>query len=188
MGNEREAIARLKHGDIGGLETLVQLYQTPALHAAYIISRDRALAEDIVQAAFLRAYETIHQFDADRLFRPWFLRSVVNATLRACAKRGRQLSLDAVDEDEIVALPSGDASLDEMMIAAASDEAVWATMTQLAPAQRAVVVMRYYLDMSEAEMAHRLNCPPGTVKRRLYDARQRLRRLLPAWVSHPIEE
>ncbi len=188
MSNEREAIARLKQGDIGGLETLVQLYQTPALHTAYIISRDHALAEDIVQAAFLRAYECIHQFDAARPFRPWFLRSVVNATLRACANRGQQVSLDASDDDELADLPSADPGLDELLIAAATDEAVWATMTQLSPAQRAVVVMRYYLDMNEAEMAQNLNCPPGTIKRRLYDARQRLRRLLPAWVGRPVEE
>ncbi len=187
MSNEREAIARLQQGDIGGLETLVQLYQTAALHVAYIISRDRTLAEDIVQAAFLRAYERIQQFDTARSFRPWFLRSVVNATLRACARNGRQFSLDAYS-DEYIALPSDDPSLDEMLIAAASDEAVWTAMSQLAPAQRAVVVMRYYLDMSEAEMAQTLDCPPGTIKRRLYDARQRLRRLLPAWVGHPLEE
>ncbi len=188
MGNEHEAIARLQQGDIGGLETLVRLYQTPALHTAYIISRDRALAEDIVQAAFLHAYERIQQFDAARPFRPWFLRSVVNATLRACANRNHQLSLDADSNHEVAVLPSAAPGLDQLLIATATDEAVWAAMSQLSPAQRAAVVMRYYLDMSEAEMAAQLDCPPGTIKRRLYDARQHLRRLLPAWVAHPIEE
>lgn len=185
---EREAIDQLKQGDISGLETLVQLYQTPALHTAYLISRDRALSEDIVQAAFIRAYERINQFDSNRPFRPWFLRSVVNATLRAIANRGRQQSLDGDDNEEIANLPSGDRSLDEAMLSAATEEAIWATMAQLTPPQRAVIVMRYYLDMSEAAMAESLKCPPGTVKRRLYDARQRLRRLLPTWVRRSVEE
>jgi hypothetical protein len=51
---EQEAIARLKRGDIGGLEALVRKHQVQAVRTAYLITRDRALAEDIVQTAFLR--------------------------------------------------------------------------------------------------------------------------------------
>ena len=80
---EQKAIARLKRGDISGLEALVRKYQVQAVRAAYLIIRDRALAEDIVQAAFLRAYERIGQFDAGRPFGPWFLRSVVNDAVKA---------------------------------------------------------------------------------------------------------
>jgi len=65
---EQEAIARLKRGDISGLEALVRKYQVQAVRAAYLITHDRGLAEDIVQAAFLRAYERIGQFDAGRPF------------------------------------------------------------------------------------------------------------------------
>jgi RNA polymerase sigma-70 factor, ECF subfamily len=54
---ESQAIARLKRGDIGGLEVLVRKYQAQATRTAFLIVRDRALAEDIVQAAFVRAYE-----------------------------------------------------------------------------------------------------------------------------------
>lgn len=64
--DEHDVIARLKGGDIAGLELLVRRYQAEAIHAAYLIARDRALAEDLVQAAFLRVYERIAQFDATR--------------------------------------------------------------------------------------------------------------------------
>jgi DNA-directed RNA polymerase specialized sigma24 family protein len=53
---ERGAVERLKRGDVGGLEALVKKHQTRALRAAYLIVRDRALAEDVVQEAFLMAY------------------------------------------------------------------------------------------------------------------------------------
>jgi DNA-directed RNA polymerase specialized sigma24 family protein len=53
--DERRAVERLKTGDIGGLEALVRSHQTRAVRAAYLILRDRALAEDVVQAAFVRA-------------------------------------------------------------------------------------------------------------------------------------
>ena len=67
---EAEAIARLKQGDVGGLEALVHGHQVQAVRTAYLITRDRALAEDIVQAAFVRAHERIEQFDTGRSLVP----------------------------------------------------------------------------------------------------------------------
>src|SRR4051794_10135971 len=78
MSNEYEALARLRDGDIGGLEALVRLYQVRAVRAAYLVVRDRALAEDVAQGAFLRVYQRIAQLDPARPFAPWFFRIVVN--------------------------------------------------------------------------------------------------------------
>ncbi|MGA9347681.1 MAG: sigma-70 family RNA polymerase sigma factor [Anaerolineae bacterium] len=183
---EKEAIARLKRGDIGGLEALVRQYQVQAVRTAYLIIRDRALAEDIVQAAFLRAYERIGQFDAGRSFGPWFLRSVVNDTVKAAARRERQVSLEASPEGEgasladLLADPSSGPN--GLMEAVELRQTVWAALGKLPPAQRAAIVLHYYLDLSEAEMADELAYPPGTVKWRLHTARKRLRALLrPLW-------
>jgi RNA polymerase sigma-70 factor (ECF subfamily) len=89
--DERETIDRLKDGDIGGLEELVLRHQVRAIRTAYLITGSRELAEDVVQSAFLRAYERIGQFDSDRPFSPWILRSVVNDAVKAAerASRGR---------------------------------------------------------------------------------------------------
>jgi RNA polymerase sigma-70 factor (ECF subfamily) len=183
---EREAIARLKRGDIGGLEALVHKYQVRAVRTAYLITRDRALAEDIVQAAFLRAYERIGQFDTGRPFGPWFLRSVVNDAIKATARRERQVSLEASPEGEGTSLANLLADPgpgpDDLVEAAELRQTVWAALGRLPPAQRAAIVLRYYLGLSEAEMADELACPPGTVKWRLHAARKRLRTLLrPLW-------
>ena len=183
---EQEAIARLKRGDIGGLEALVCKYQVQAVRTAYLITRDRALAEDIVQAAFLRAYERIGQFDAERPFGPWFLRSVVNDAVKAAARRERQISLEAGSEGEETSLADLLADPgpgpDDLVEAAEIRQTVWAALGKLPPTQRAAIVLRYYLDLSEAEMAGELACPPGTVKWRLHAARKRLRTLLrPLW-------
>lgn len=183
---EQEAIARLKRGDIGGLEALVRHYQVRAVRTAYLIIRDRALAEDIVQAAFLRAYERIGQFDSSRPFGPWFLPSVVNDAVKAAARRKGQVSLEAGSEGEEASL--ADLLADpgpgpgDLVEAAEIRQTVWAALGKLPPAQRAAIVLRYYLDLSEAEMADELACPPGTVKWRLHAARKRLRTLLhPLW-------
>ena len=68
--DDQSAISRLKQGDLRGLETLVEHYQVRAVHAAYLILYDRSLAEDVVQASFVKVAERIHQFDAERPFAP----------------------------------------------------------------------------------------------------------------------
>lgn len=183
--DEREAVARLRRGDIGGLEALVRRYQAPALKAALIICDDRALAEDVVQGAFLRAYERIEQFDPSRPFGPWFLRTVVNDTLKAL--RRPHLSLDAALATDSPRLAAGDADL-EAILNADTCEAVWAALERLTPELRAVVVLRYYLDLSAVEVAARLERPPGTIRRHLHEARARLRGLLPAWMQSAGQE
>jgi RNA polymerase sigma-70 factor (ECF subfamily) len=130
----------------------------------------------VAQTAFLRAYDRIASFDAARPFGPWFMRIVVNRAITAAGGR-HDLSFEARAEDE-PDLPSTDPGLQEMLEAAETREEIFAALDRLSPGQRAAVVMRYFLDMSDAEVSQRLAVPPGTVRRRLHDARQRLRRLL----------
>jgi RNA polymerase sigma-70 factor (ECF subfamily) len=179
--DERQAVARLQRGDIGGLETLVRLYQVRATRAAYLITHDRELAADIMQATFLKAYERIGQFDATRPFGPWFLRSVVNDAIKASVKHSRQVSLDT-DADE---LPSSAARLadagpgpEALWEQAETAAEVWDALARLAPPQRAAIVQRYFLELNENEMSAAMQRPPSTVKWRLHAGRARLRALL----------
>ncbi len=171
---EHEAVARLKRGDISGLEALVARYQQPALRAAVLVCRDPALAEDLVQAAFVRAYERIGQYDPRRPFGPWFIRGVVNDALKAVT-RHQHTPWDA-ERDASPAPPADDPVA--QLEAAETREAIWALVDQLAPGQRAAVVLRYYCDLDDTEVAARLGVPPSTARRRLHDARRRLRHLL----------
>jgi RNA polymerase sigma-70 factor (ECF subfamily) len=177
------AIARLRQGDIGGLEYLVHRYQIPALRAAYLILRDTVAAEDVVQGAFLRVYHSIAGFDPARPFGPWFLRVVANDALKAAARRERDVPLDLDEVGDALALPDRGPALDDLLAEAETSAAIWVALGKLSAEQRAAVVLRYYLDLSETEIAARLACPPGTVKSRLYAARQRLRSLLPPWLT-----
>ncbi len=91
--DEQEAILRLKDGDIGGLEFLVHRYQLKAVRTAYLVTRDLGLAEDVVQDSFLQVHRSIRSFDTARPFEPWFLRSVINASVKLLQKTARQVQL-----------------------------------------------------------------------------------------------
>lgn len=186
---EGDAVARLKSGDISGLEYLVRKYQVEAVRVAYMVCRDRSLAEDITQTAFINVYERIGSFDEARPFRWWFLRSVVNAALTASthSHRHRTVSLEDTLLDD-AALARLDPALEEGIDSAEVRAAVSAALTQLPPQQRAAIVLRYYLGMNESEMSAQLNCAPGTARWHLHRARQRLKDLLPTWVRGMFEE
>jgi RNA polymerase sigma-70 factor (ECF subfamily) len=175
---EREAVERLRRGDIGGLEALVREHYVEAVRAAYLVTRDRALAEDVAQDAFVRAYERIGGFDPARPFRPWFLRSVVNAALNAARQRRGRHATAGGEASPLHRLADPGAGPEELAERAGLREAVWRALGELPPPQRAAIVLRYYAGMGEAEIAAEQGCPPGTVKWRLHAARERLRALL----------
>jgi RNA polymerase sigma-70 factor (ECF subfamily) len=176
--DEKQAITRLKQGDPGGLEFLVYTYQLQAIRAACLVTGDRPLAEDIVQSAFIRASERIDQFDAQRPFGPWFLRSVVHDAIKAALRQKRQVPLEQDAGGEPLDLADPAPLPEELVETEETRRAVWRALKKLPPNQRAAIVLRYYLGMSEDEMTDELDSPVGTVKWWLHIARQRLKRLL----------
>lgn len=81
--DDAQTIRRLKCRKVDALETLVVRYQEKAIRTAFLITHDEALTHDVVQEAFLQAYRRIGQFDETRSFKPYFLCSIVNASLNA---------------------------------------------------------------------------------------------------------
>ena len=180
--DEAEAIAQLKAGDISGLQILVETYQIEAIQAACLITGDWAMAEDVVQAAFLRAFDKIRGFDETRPFRPWFVRMVVNDSIKAAIRQSRQISLkDGENADYEVVLQKLTEYSREPEDAVEQKELVTEmrqAIARLSPSQRAAVVLHYFLNMSTAESADKLNCAPETLRWHLSIARARLRSLL----------
>jgi RNA polymerase sigma-70 factor, ECF subfamily len=178
----RQAIARLKCHDIAGLETLVHLYQLRAVRAAFLIVSDSSQAEDIAQTAFLHMAEKIDQYDDRRPFEPWFMRIVVNFALQALRQPFCELSLEmTLSPDSTATLTdvlADETLLDEQIEHRELSNTIRQALNALPPLQRAAIVMRYYLDMSEQDMVDALHLPKGTIKWRLHAARQQLRSLL----------
>lgn len=177
--DEKQAIQRLKKGDIRGLEFLVALHQVKAVRTAYLITRDQGLAEEIVQESFLRAFHAMHSFDATRPFEPWFLRSVVHASVKMMQRSARQVQVgEEADESSLADLVGQVESVEKQVESIEIQNQIWDAMQSLSPRQRAVIVQRYYLGMSEKEMAAESGAAGGTIKWLLHAARERLRYML----------
>ena len=180
--DDRIAISRIKQGDLSALDALVRHYQVQAVQAAYAIVFDRALAEDLAQTAFLKVVERINQFDDERPFAPWFFRIVVNDAIKA-AKKQKTLLLLEEESDEPTAqlakwLIDPTSGPEEILEQKQSRENILKAIHSLSAEQRAVIVMRYFLDMSEADMVIKTDRPLSTVKWWLREARGRLRSLI----------
>ncbi len=173
--NLDESIDRLKRGDIRGLEPLVRRYQVKAARVAYLITQDAALAEDIMQSAFLRVYEHIDQYKQELPFEPWLMRIVTNLALKATGRDWRSLNWD-FDLDEV--FPDEQADPARLVEAQEQESRVRTALAALTPEQRAVLVYRYFLGYSESEISTAEGSPLGTIRWRFYAAHQKLKKLL----------
>ena len=171
---DAELVDRAQHGDTDAYGELVRRYQAVATRTAYVITGAAADAEDAAQDGFAKAYFALHRFRPGAPFRPWLLRIVANEAKNRRKAAGRRPTVDlSVAEDR----PSGDTALSPEAAALASErrESVLAALRKLREEDRLVIAYRYFLELSEAEMADALGVARGTVKSRLSRALARLR-------------
>jgi RNA polymerase sigma factor (sigma-70 family) len=181
--DDAELVERARRGDVDAYEELVQRYQRLANRVAFLVTRDGAEAEDAAQEAFVKAYYALGRFRSGASFKPWLLKIVTNEARNRRRSSGRRagLVLRAAEER-----PSGDAapSPEGVALDAEKRSALLQALETLPETARLVVMYRYFLELSEAEMATALGCAKGTVKSRLSRALVRLRGAMPAEVAH----
>jgi RNA polymerase sigma factor (sigma-70 family) len=181
--DDAELVERARRGDVDAYEELVQRYQGLANRVAFLVTRDGAEAEDAAQEAFVKAYYALGRFRSGASFKPWLLKIVTNEARNRRRSSGRRagLVLRAAEER-----PSGDAapSPEGAALDAEKRSALLQALETLPETDRLVVMYRYFLELSEAEMATALGCAKGTVKSRLSRALVRLRGAMPAEVAH----
>jgi len=172
--DDSQWIERARRGDLGAYDVLVQAHQEAAFRAAYVITHDADDAQDTAQDAFVRAYDALGRFDARRPFRPWLLRIVTNAALnRIKASRRRQAMIERYGTREVQTqdLPATEARV----LTRERSRRVWDALGRLKPDDQRLLVLRYFLDLSEAELAQVFDVAAGTVKSRLHRALAKLR-------------
>lgn len=182
---EAALLKRARMRDEAAWTQLVEEHQEPVFRLAYLMLGAQATvtdAEDVAQETFVRAYVKLEQFDDGRPLRPWLLAIAANLARNRRRSRGRYWAAlqrwwtRAGESDAIEPAAAHGADIDARRQA----NQLWKAVQHLSADHRQAVYLRYFLDLSEEEMAAAMNVAPGTVKSRLYRARQALRKLIEA--------
>ena len=177
-------VARVQDGDLPAYDYLVQRYKERLYATVYHMTSNHEDANDLVQDAFIKAYKSIKSFKRESSFYTWIYRIAVNRTINHL-KRGKNrqyFSLDDIDtqiqnDPDFVELLSYITPRREVALAELQEK-LNVALQKLSEAHRAVVVMHDVQGLTHADIAKTLNCSDGTVRSRLFYARQQLQGLL----------
>jgi len=188
--SDAELVQQALAGSQEAYHALVGRYATPAVNLAARMVQDRALAEDLAQEAFARAFERLSSYDQQRRFASWFFQILHNLTIDYLRrKRPATISLDGLGEAGYPGAFNApgvrpDAQAEQAALARAAD----AALARIRPEYREAVVLRYREDLSVQEIADAMSVPVGTVKTYLHRARKELASILSAqgWAAAPV--
>ncbi len=147
-----------------GFDEFVAGRSAPLLRTAYLLTQDWATAEDLVQTALVKAWSAWRRIDGDP--EPYVRRIIV--TTHAGWWRRKWRGERPTGELPELPLAAAEGAVDDR-------ERLWRALRKLPARQRAVLVLRYFEDLSEAEIAEALGCTPGTVKSQASRALAKLR-------------
>ncbi len=174
--SDSELIMRLRGGDISALGDLFDRYHRQIFRTAAAITRDEEVANDLTQDCFLKLLQYADRIDTNLPLAPWLYRVTVNLSYTWISRRQkRRISIEAL-VDRLMS-PPGQAP-DYMAELSETHRLIRAAISELSFNQRVVVVLHYLVGMNLDEIGELLVCPVGTIKSRLYYAREALRHRL----------
>lgn len=172
--SDGERVARVLDGDQDAFTDLVIDYQRAVYNLTYRMLGDTVEAEDAAQEAFLRAYLNIDHYDVGRSFKTWVLSIASHYCIDIIRKRRLSwLSLDDLLPGQMMAAIE-DASIEGLFIDGERERSVQEMLKLVKPDERAIIILRYWNDLSYEEIADALDVNVGVVKSRLFRARQAL--------------
>jgi RNA polymerase sigma-70 factor (ECF subfamily) len=186
---EMDLVNRARRGDLKAYDELVQRYQERIYATVYHMTSNHEDANDLAQEAFVKAFQALKSFKGGSSFYTWLYRIAVNKTINFLKQRkNRQhMSLNDIDfnaehDPDLVALisdktPRRDAALNELQ------EKLNAALLKLSESHRLAVVLHDVQGLSHEEIAKVMHCNIGTVRSRLFYARQQLQALLADYVK-----
>jgi len=181
IDDEAAIVAQARLGDAKAFSELLRRYEGKIFRLALHITQNREDAEDVLQEAFLKAYEHLNQFQGQSKFYTWIVRIAVNQALMKLRKRksDRSVSLDeTIDtgEDTVAReIAAWDENPEQQYSREEINEILSSAIDGLAPIYRAVFVLRDVDDLSTEETAEALELSVPAVKSRLLRARLQLR-------------
>jgi len=175
---DQELVERVQRGDKVAFELLVGKYQRKIVRLISRLVRDPSEVEDVAQEAFIKAYRAIPQFRGESAFYTWLYRIAVNTAKNYLASQGRRAPT-ATDTDSEDAETFDDASLlrdintpESVLMSKQIAETVNAVMAGLPEELRNAIALREIDGLSYEEIAELMQCPIGTVRSRIFRARE----------------
>ena len=186
---EGDLVRRARHGDLRAYDELVKRYQERIYATIYHMTSNHEDANDLAQESFIKAYSALKSFKGGSSFYTWLYRIAVNKTINFLKQRKNKyhLSLDDLDfnaehDPDLVALvshktPQRDAGLSELQ------KKLNEALLKLSEPHRMVVVLHDVQGVSHEEIAEIVGCNIGTVRSRLFYARQQLQGYLAEYIK-----
>jgi RNA polymerase sigma-70 factor, ECF subfamily len=171
-------VDRAQHGDKKAFELLVVKYQRKLMRLISRLIRDQAEAEDVVQEAFIKAYRALPQFRGDSAFYTWLYRIGINTAKNYLVTQGRRAPTSTeADVEEAETFDDGeqlrDINTPESMLATKQiAETVNLAMEVLPEELRIAITLREIEGLSYEDIAEAMHCPIGTVRSRIFRARE----------------
>ncbi|MDB5804716.1 MAG: polymerase sigma factor [Betaproteobacteria bacterium] len=175
---DQQLVARAQQGEKQAFELLVAKYQRKLLRLISRLVRDPAEAEDVAQDAFIKAYRALPQFRGDSAFYTWLYRIGVNTAKNYLVSQGRRPpSSTEKDNEEAETFEDADALRDintpeSILLSKEIATTVNAAMAKLPEELRTAISLREIEGLSYDEISEVMNCPIGTVRSRIFRARE----------------
>lgn len=182
--DERALVTSAKQGDLSAYDELVRLYQERIYATIYHMTANHEDSNDLAQESFIKAYRALKSFKGDSSFFTWVYRIAINKTINFLKQRKKrvQMSLNDLDfnaehDPDLIALisdktPRRDLNLTELQ------EKLNEAMLKLSEVHRLVVTLHDVQGLSHDEISRIMDCNTGTVRSRLFYARQQLQAYL----------
>ena len=168
-------------GNLQAFEELVHRYQRQVFTIAYRMTNQREEAEDIAQEVFITVYQKLYQFDTSRRFAPWIQRITVNTCITRLRKKKKVVLVNFEDNISNRADPFLNIDYNDPAVVYDREELkldLKEALLQLPESYRAMLILRYQLDMSNQEIADALGITQEIVEVKMHRARKSLRKVL----------
>ncbi|CAA9892301.1 RNA polymerase, sigma 24 (sigma E) factor [Candidatus Methylobacter favarea] len=174
---DEELVLRVQQGDKSAYDLLVIKYQHKIIQLVNRYVKDPSEAQDVAQEAFIKAYRALGNFRGDSAFYTWLYRIAINTAKNYLVSRTRRSSdyqVDIQDAEQIENAPQlqGMDSPERLLLNQEIVETIKTVIDKLPEEMRIAIMLREFEGMSYEEIAQAMDCPVGTVRSRIFRARE----------------
>jgi len=173
---DQQLVERVQKGDKQAFDMLVIKYQSRVMSLVLRLVRDHHEAQDIVQEAFIKAYRALPRFRGDSAFYTWLYRIAVNTAKNYLVSKGRRPAIEGVelDEAEVVGIPKLQDidSPERQLLRDELEQVIYGAINSLPSDLKTAITLREFEGLSYEEIANIMDCPVGTVRSRIFRARE----------------